>query len=229
MKIYVINLDKRSDRLLFVSKQLSNYTWERFPAVDGYRLNNQILQGMGFYPEQQWIDPLLKRKLTYTEIATSISHYKLWEKCVELDEPIIILEDDGELKQPLDFDEIQTLLASNDIVYLDHREMFPQVAVVEDKFTVPYYPYLATGYAISPATAKKLIHTGFNYNIIPVDEFFPIILGVDYTKHSLGNPNLFLKLQQDYNTQIKAIAYTESVYKQVSRSILGSDIEEQEC
>lgn len=34
------------------------------------------------------------KALSYTEIACFSSHYRLWQKCVELDSPIVVIEDD---------------------------------------------------------------------------------------------------------------------------------------
>lgn len=42
-----------------------------------------------------------RRDFTETEKAVWYSHYRLWEKCVELNEPIIVIEHDSQLKKHL--------------------------------------------------------------------------------------------------------------------------------
>jgi GR25 family glycosyltransferase involved in LPS biosynthesis len=232
MKIFVINLDHRSDRLAFISNQLKNLEWERFPAINGHLLSLEDIKTMGFSPAQDWADPMIGRPLTYTEIATSISHFKLWEKCVELDEPILILEDDVHMARSLSTDQLLSVLNSTDIVYLDHREMFTdRTTDLNEELFAPYYPYLNSAYAITPSLAKKLINSDFKNNVVPVDEFFPCLLGVNYYDTCLSN-DLFIQktlidLQKKYADiiPIRGAAYKRNIFKQVSRSILGSDIE----
>ena len=44
MKIFVINLEARPDRLAFMSEQLQSLRWERFPAIDGSYKHYKILK-----------------------------------------------------------------------------------------------------------------------------------------------------------------------------------------
>ena len=126
MKIFVINLPARTDRIKFMEQQLEGLTWERFNAIDGHSLGLSEFEAMGFKPYKEWKDPLLGRNLTLTEIATSISHYLLWEKCAAINEPILILEDDSELVSVFDPDELNALANLYDIIYLYHKEIFSE-------------------------------------------------------------------------------------------------------
>lgn len=96
-KVVVINLDKRTDRLEKISKQLDELgiTFERFSAIDG---------------KAEGIDPIT---------AGTMSHQKVLEENVE--KRILILEDDAQFVD--DFNEkfnevIQYLPSDADIFYL---------------------------------------------------------------------------------------------------------------
>jgi len=230
MKTFVINLDRRADRLSFITDQLRDYNWTRFPAIDGHVLTVDEIERQGFKVYDKWQDPLLKRPLTFTEVACAMSHYKLWEKCVELDHPILILEDDVELVGKLDLVGLDILLESVDMVYLDHREMFEHRAKPYNKeYFIPYYPYWNSAYAITPQLAKRLIESEYKNNIIPVDEFFPSVLGVDYFLDylSFDTKEALHELQVKFKSvmPVKALAYVNKIFKQKSRIELGSDIE----
>lgn len=226
MKIYVINLEARPDRLAFMSKELEKYEWERLDAVNGHQLTLDDVYELGFNPYLDWKDPILNRKLTLTEIAAAISHFKAWEKCAELNEPVLILEDDSKLVGNIDFNELRSLCEVFDIVYLDHREMFPDEAKTDGRYVRPYYPYWNNAYIVTPALCKKIISSDFKNNLIPIDEFFPLISGVDYEKRCLGNKEQFIMLRSIFKSiTSNPIALKDSVFKQMPRKDLGSDIE----
>lgn len=232
MKTFVINLDSRQDRLKYTTEQLKDISWERFPGINGYNMTAYDFASKGNIPFFKWKDPMLHRTLTDTDVAAAISHYKLWEKCAELNENVLILEDDNEYLGGLDFVEIDSLLETYDIVYLDHKEMYPENSIdIDDKFVIPYYPYWNNAYALSPRLAQKIVESKFLNCIIPADEFFPLISGVDYTKTCLGYVEQFFELQNIYKNLIptKPIAYKQSIFEQKTRHILGSDIENGRC
>lgn len=226
MKTFVINLPARTDRINFMEQQLSDIPWERFNAINGHNLGLAEFEAMGFKPYVEWKDPLLGRNLTLTEIATSISHYLLWEKCAATNEPILILEDDSELVSDLNPDTLNDLANLYDIIYLDHKEMFPDQVKDLGDLVRPYYPYWNNAYVMTPRLASKIISSKFKENIIPVDEFLPLIEGVDYSKHCLGNPEQFKKLKEIFEgLECTPVAFKQRVFKQKSRSEFGSDIE----
>ena len=232
MKIFVINLESRKDRLEHITKTLSQYEWERFNAVDGNSLTYKEVRDKGFNVFNRWVDPLLYRYLSYGEIACSMSHFMLWEKCIELDEPIIIFEDDIILKKDLDFNYYKELISKFDIAYLNHREMRERDALKDGELTYPCYPYLGSGYIIKPTTAKRLVQSAFKKCIIPVDEYLPIMVGNKFNVTGLCNDNEVIenfnyltKLYLEDNSSLSAVAFRENVVEQLSRNIMGSDIE----
>ena len=100
------------------------------------------------------------------------SHYNLWKKCVELNEPIIIWEDDIVLHrpyQPVDWDDVLILSLGHPrksakyIRYLESPEGVPQ-SVDYGQSSMPG----CCGYAIKPHAAKKLV-TVYANTYLPAD------------------------------------------------------------
>jgi GR25 family glycosyltransferase involved in LPS biosynthesis len=135
-KVVVINLDKRTDRLEKISKQLDELgiTFERFSAIDG---------------KAEGIDPIT---------AGTMSHQKVLEENVE--KRILILEDDAQFVD--DFNEkfnevIQYLPGDTDIFYLG--ALLPKsTGKVEDIGNKYWFKQIfSTGshaYSIHPARVK---------------------------------------------------------------------------
>jgi len=88
MKIFVINLDKSTDRLSHMAAQLDRlgYAWERFPALGPAQVED-LSRTLEL--------PLLRGMCTAPEKGAALSHYSIWKKV--LDEGIdhaLVLEDD---------------------------------------------------------------------------------------------------------------------------------------
>jgi GR25 family glycosyltransferase involved in LPS biosynthesis len=100
------------------------------------------------------------------------SHYRLWKKCVELNEPIAIWEDDIILTRefiPVEWDDVLILAlghpkkSPNWIHYLENPEGKP-AAVEYSHVSMPG----CCGYAIKPHAAKKLLNEYAN-TFLPAD------------------------------------------------------------
>lgn len=100
------------------------------------------------------------------------SHYRLWEKCVELDEPIVIWEDDIVLVRefkPVEWDDILVLALGHptkSLKYIDYLENPTEVAEARDYYqsSMPG----CCGYAIKPHAAKILVDT-YHKTYLPAD------------------------------------------------------------
>ena len=81
MKIFVISLKKSLKRREEFDILNKNINYEYFDAIDGERKESKIVNS---------------GSLGYSNVAIgcAMSHLSLWNKCIELDEPIIIMEDD---------------------------------------------------------------------------------------------------------------------------------------
>ena len=165
MQIKVISLSFRQDRKdRFTEKNqqfLEGFDWSFFNAIEGKKLTYDALLSLDFDTDHWWRDPILKRKLTWGEIGCFLSHYKLWEECVDSGEPMLIMEDDAVLKQHLP----QEIIKS-EFTYLCYHEMMPGCGDVR-------YPYWTAAYALTPEAAQTLLDTDIDKNIIPVDEYLP--------------------------------------------------------
>ena len=91
------------------------------------------------------------------------SHYRLWKKCVELDEPIIIWEDDiiitREFK-PVEWDDVLIVALGHPTKSIRWMELLENPTGVPKSidYKSPSMPGCC-GYAIKPHAAKKLIDT----------------------------------------------------------------------
>lgn len=96
MKIFIINLERSADRRAYMKSRLEelDLTYQFFNAVDGSNPNFKYSER---YDSKKRLF-LRGRELQRGQIANFASHISLWEKCVELDTPIIVLEDDAVLK-----------------------------------------------------------------------------------------------------------------------------------
>lgn len=92
--IFVINLAKSHERREFIVEQFKSFPeieYQFFQAINGKENPDYPL--FKRYNEQE----RLKRKdhtMNLSQLGCWASHYHLWEKCVELNQGIVILEDD---------------------------------------------------------------------------------------------------------------------------------------
>lgn len=180
MKSLLINLKRRRDRLEYFLEANGHLLSDidLIPAVDGRELDIEGLNSMGFDTDKDWRDPIRKTKLTRGEVGCFLSHWKAWERVVELGEPAIIFEDDAILGDRFDEARTRILLEEHDLLYLAHREMQPEHArPIDDELQVPHYPYWCCAYAVTPRAAQILLSGGGRDRIIPADEYVPRMLG----------------------------------------------------
>ena len=118
------------------------------------------------------------------------SHYRLWQKCVELDEPIIIWEDDIVLTRPFLPVEWEDVL----ILALGHQSKSERyMHFLEQPFGEPAavkYQQVSMpgccGYAIKPHAALKLLET-FNSTYLPADnDSNQYIVNIEIHNHIMG-------------------------------------------
>ena len=100
------------------------------------------------------------------------SHYRLWQKCVELNEPIIIWEDDIVLTRPyfpIDWTDVLILALGHPSKTEKYRHYLEKPE--GDPRPEPYFQSSmpgCCGYALKPHAAKKLIDT-YNNTFLPAD------------------------------------------------------------
>lgn len=94
--IFVISLPTAADRRAFMHRQLQslNLRYEIVDAVHGAKSPDLALFGRyndGKRARRRGPDASLR----LSQLGCFASHYLLWERCVELERPIIVLEDDA--------------------------------------------------------------------------------------------------------------------------------------
>ena len=95
MKIFLINLDRRPDRLQFVASQLNNLQldFERISAIDGEKINIETLNDIKINNNRHYIER--SRLLSMGEIGCALSHRLIWKRMLEQNlDYALILEDD---------------------------------------------------------------------------------------------------------------------------------------
>jgi hypothetical protein len=202
MKTFVISLQRRPDRRKLFSETNNHLEYEPFDAIDGWEINYQWLINNNFDTNKDWVDPINKTHITHGEVGCYLSHYYLWAKCIALNEPIIILEDDAIVTDRFSIPEIQQKFKEGyNFMYLGHREM-DQSEEIDDTFVKPKYPYWTVGYALTPKAAQMLLNEKSRKNIIPVDEYLPQMM-----------------------KRLKPIGYKENVVNPWDRSVGGTDVD----
>jgi len=92
LKTFVINLAGSDDRWETTSRRLTalEVPFERFEAVDGRVSPHPLFERHDDKLRQKYRG----RALSGGELGCFASHFLLWQRCVELNEPIVVMEDD---------------------------------------------------------------------------------------------------------------------------------------
>ena len=173
---FIIHLPKIKDSLqtaLNLKDQLEEFNMpaELFEgtygndAVEIFQKENRIYDKAGFSSLEE--AEKYEHKSSYPGVKGCFySHYRLWQKCIELNEPIIIWEDDVILKRPFTSVEWKDVLIlalgfielSESYFHLLENKSEPE-ALPYGNYHMPGTP----GYAITVGGAKKLVDRYKNY------------------------------------------------------------------
>jgi GR25 family glycosyltransferase involved in LPS biosynthesis len=165
-------------------------------AVKMMRDENRILHPTGIKGLINPDDPKIDKMTSPGVKGCFYSHYRLWQKCVELNEPMIIWEDDIVLTREfakVDWEDVLIVALGHPskskkyIDYLNSPAGIPQVSEYKQS-SMPG----CCGYAIKPHAAKQLLNTYFqtylpadnaiNKNIVKID-IHNYIMGIALTKN----------------------------------------------
>ncbi|MDX1302644.1 glycosyltransferase family 25 protein [Photobacterium sp.] len=162
--IFVINLESSTDRRAHISKQLDELgvNYHIFSAINGHKGHHPL-----FDMYDDGLSQLYRGKsLSKGQIGCYASHYQLWQQCIELNKPIIVIEDDA-LIYPKAFKAfIQHLPQLEDNyecirLFDNKRKCFSFNPVKQlDSITICKFSkghMSATGYFITPAGATKML------------------------------------------------------------------------
>jgi len=173
MNIFIINLESNIDRKEFIQRQL-----------DYLKLNYNFIKASTpqdikkLYPnvKNSW-----QRPLKEVEVACLHSHYRVWQKVINIDKPALILEDDvlisNKLKEILNYCKD---LKNIDYINLEstgrkkYLNLKNAILIPNIEYKI-YKMYIdrngAGGYILYPSGARKLINK-FNTNNLALTDAF---------------------------------------------------------
>ena len=175
MKVYVINLERSVERREIMSEKMAKagVEFEFFNAVDASIEN--------FIMSERAVPEVTKRRKGYallpSEVACYASHYLLWEKCVELNEPIVVLEDNIDLVEGVNdvLSELRKFSSKYSYIKLSATlkgRRFTPIERVSEQYRVGIYnrgTSGATGYILSPIAARAFISYSESF-VFPCDD-----------------------------------------------------------
>ncbi|HEH5490906.1 TPA: glycosyltransferase family 25 protein [Campylobacter coli] len=192
MKVFIINLERSLDRKEHMQRQIQKLFEKNprlenklefifFKAVDAK--NKEHLEFKQHFP--WWASWVLGRELSDGEKACFASHYKLWQECVKLDEPIIILEDDVEFSDEFlnNGEEYIEELSKSEYEYVRFCYLFDKKFYPLNKNYLLSFEKIsgAQGYILKASAAKKFIKYAKRW-IYPVDDYMDM-----FYKHKVLN------------------------------------------
>lgn len=186
-QIYMINLKRRPERRARMNRLFTELGMhvETIDAVDGSMLTIKGLEKLNVKLMEAYADPYHNRSMTTGEIGCFLSHHMIWMQMLKNRyEHIMILEDDIRFepffRQKLDFilSELRRLETQWDLIYIGRKRLLEkeELWVESSKYLVhAAYSYWTLGYMLSASGAKKLIEAKPLENLVPVDEYIPIL------------------------------------------------------
>lgn len=145
--------------------------WKLWDAYDGTKESQMIVPEHSSNSDFMKMLKITDHYLTRGEVACALSHISLWVHCVNLDQPIIILEHDAIVLKNIEIHE-----SYNSIVYLGGIEWaerdWPVMSVPPHASEGPNYHFIcrAHAYGIDPQVAKNLLAHVLKYGIVaPLD------------------------------------------------------------
>lgn len=181
--VYVINLPESEERRSSIDSQARElgFVPTYFAAIDGRHANHPLFSKVDERKRLRYKG----RPFKPGELGVWASHYLLWEECVRLDTPIVILEDDALLKANFpDFLRKAGEIAAQFPYLRLYESSFPSKPLQTlEGFQIHRYrknPLRTTGYLLAPEAARKFLGRAGSW-VLPVDDYMdlPWLHGVD--------------------------------------------------
>ncbi|XP_050361291.1 glycosyltransferase 25 family member [Nymphalis io] len=180
--VYMINLERRPARKKLMMKTFKELGIDvkRLPAVDGIMLNSTTMRRLNLQFMPGYEDPYHKRPMKAGEIGCFLSHYNIWKKIVSRKYSLtMVLEDDARFSPNFRDSYFKMLIEVKrldfDFIYLGRKIMTDGEERITAHTTRPGYSYWTVGYLLTDRGAKKLLEAKPLQNMLPVDEFLPIM------------------------------------------------------
>jgi collagen beta-1,O-galactosyltransferase len=180
---FIISLKPEINRRLSLVNRLKYTNIKKYTIIDAVNGHTE-LEKYDFKVMPDWIDPLTKRKINVGEIGCFLSHYFIWKYiAIHNIDVALILEDDCIFYDDFNakFEEILQLSPTNydyftlgRIKLCNRYNLGPEI-IIEGGYVIPKYSYNAQSYLLTNTGAKLLANELAIKNIIPVDEYIPIM------------------------------------------------------
>lgn len=224
LPVFVINLASSEQRRTKLTKRLNalDVEFELFEAVDGREKPHPLFN---LYNSKR-CQRHRRKPMSGGELGCFASHYLLWQKCIELDQPIVVMEDDvyvtGAFVEAVKtaerlIDRLRYIrLAGTSL----HRRPYKVVAHVDGLDVVDHIrgPSGTLCYVLHPSAAKDLIkNAGCWY--IAVDDYMD-----NYWRHGVDCFSLmpYSVLVADNNSDIQRLPKVRvSVWIKLKQEIVG--------
>jgi glycosyl transferase family 25 len=162
---YYINLKRRPDKnkntLVELDKSnLLKNKMKRFEAIDGKDIDLTNYLALGINAR------LLEKKRGW--IGCALSHMELWQRCININKPMLIFEDDNVIKEEVNYDKHLETIINNfpknfDIVYLVTDNIVNYKPYNDLFVKAKGNNYILSAYFISPSGAQKLLDSIMPY------------------------------------------------------------------
>lgn len=191
-KTYIINLKRCYIKKAHMENELDQIKNQGidinpcfFEAVDGQCLNTLKYH----FDVADWHDLSTGKAMTKGEVGCALSHYLIWCNIVELVEKyelpsngnFLILEDDIMFMKDFHKNIEKCFCELNfhyDMLYLHRKPLDAENELfITENIIKPNKSYWACAYIMTYNGAKKLIKSNYINNLIPVDDFLPIMYG----------------------------------------------------
>lgn len=162
LNIFIINLKRLKERRMLMQKQFETMSEELkkhfsinfFDAIDAE--NGEHLVFKQYSKKRSFL--FRGKELSNGERGCFASHYRLWEKCVSLNKPIVVLEDDMNIL-PNFWDSLHRIAQSDyayvRLMFLEHRV---KAMELPNDFYISFDKLTGTqGYYLTPIGAKAFI------------------------------------------------------------------------
>ena len=180
---FIISLKPEINRRLSLLNRLKYTNIKKYTIIDAVDGKHE-LDKYDFKVMPDWIDPRSKHKINVGEIGCFLSHYFIWKYMVNHNIDVaLILEDDCIFLDyfNIKFEQILHLRPNTyDYFTLGRNKLCepynlgPEI-VIDGDYVIPKYSYNTHSYLLTNTGAKILANELAIKNIIPVDEYIPIM------------------------------------------------------
>ena len=186
--------ERLSDELIASGKNFNI----RIEKIDGVYSNQaEIIQQKGLHVFEKMKEA---KKQNRGMQGCFLSHYQLWEKCLELNEPILIFEHDALIIRPLPENFLDLFTHHAILDYACHYPDYEEIVLRDGPLKITNYPFIENvpatykgmnsshvkgshAHAIKPAGARKLIDNVKRYGFVAsdmcVNQFYTSYITID--------------------------------------------------